>query len=211
MNLHPQALEPGHIARVFFNPTNLLTMERYFETREAIPPYKMNSVTSFMDLFKSPVRILKDIIRILSLDLSSSLPPGSPPLKWTLTLCLTQPPQGPQIFPPGYCSMYIKPTVDKILLTLQLNRVPPPASAGTPAPPEASLSSVCVPIYHEVSSNQTSYLQAQGQQPSSVTMAVASHLQRFNEQFRTNPPHMTANECSLFPSVKDLLLNLNLS
>ena len=64
MNRHPQALEPGLIARVFFNPTNmltlhlkvqpmphakdaytpedLLTLERYFESRVAIPPYKVS-------------------------------------------------------------------------------------------------------------------------------------------------------------------------
>jgi len=233
MNRVPLALEPGLTARVLFNPTNmltlhlkvhpmphakdayspddLLTLERYFDTRVTIPPFKVNALTSFLDLFKSPVRILKDVLRILALDLSPSLPPGSPPLKWTPNVCLTLPPQAPQIFPPGYCSVFIKPEMDKILLTLQLNRVTPPSTAGGPTPPESGLSSVCVPVYHEISSNQTTYLASQSLQPSPVSVAVASHLQRFNEQFRTNPTHHAANECSLFPAVKDLLLNLNLN
>ena len=91
---------------------------------------QVNALTSFLDLFKSPVRILKDVLRILALDLSPSLPPGSPPLKWTPNVCLTLPPQAPQIFPPGYCSVFIKPEMDKILLTLQLNRVTPSSTAG---------------------------------------------------------------------------------
>jgi len=228
-----QMLEPGLTARVLFNPTNMLTLhlkvhpmphakdayspedllavERYFDTRVAVPPYKINGLTSFLDLFKAPVRILKDLIRIMSLDLSSTLPLGSPAFKWTPNICLTLPPQAPQIFPPGYGSVFIKPAMDKVLLMLQLTRVVSPSTTGGPAPPDPALTTVCVPIYHEISSNVTSYLQSQNQQPSPVSVAVASHLQRFNEQFRTNPPHMGAPECSLFPSVKDLLLNLTLN
>jgi len=233
MNRVPQSLEPGLAARVFFNPSNmltlhlkvqpmahakdayspddLLTIEKYFDARVAIPPYRINGMSSFLEFFKAPVRIMKDVIRILSLDLNSALPPGSPPLKWTLNVCLTLPPQAPQIFPPGYCSVYIKPAMDKILLMLQLNRVPPAPTPGTPGPTESTLSSVCVPIYHEISSNQTSYLLNPPNQPPPVSVAVASHLQRFNEQFRSNPAHLGSNECSLFPSVKDMLLNLNLN
>ena len=66
MNRVPLALEPGLTARVLFNPTNmltlhlkvhpmphakdayspddLLTLERYFDTRVAIPPFKVSSL-----------------------------------------------------------------------------------------------------------------------------------------------------------------------
>ena len=91
---------------------------------------QINGMSSFLEFFKAPVRIMKDVIRILSLDLNSSLPSGSPPLKWTLNVCLTLPPQAPQIFPPGFCSVYIKPAMDKILLMLQLNRLPPAPAPG---------------------------------------------------------------------------------
>ena len=64
MNRVPQSLEPGLAARVFFNPSNmltlhlkvqpmahakdaytpddLLTLEKYFDTRVAIPPYRVS-------------------------------------------------------------------------------------------------------------------------------------------------------------------------
>jgi len=222
---NPQ-LDPGLTARILFNPSNmlslhlkvepiphskdaystdeLLTFERFFDTRVAIPPYKINSLTSFMEFFHAPVRILKDVMRIMTLDICPGQHPTLP-FKWSPQICLTMPPQAPQVFPPGYGTVMVKPGLDKILLLLQLSRV------SIPNAPPHEINSISVPVYHEISSNQTNYLQSQGQPPSPFAVAVAQHLQRFNEQFRSSQQMGPASECSLFPAVKDLLLNLILN
>jgi len=47
------------------------TMEKFFDTRVAVPPYKPNTLVGFARMLNVPYCVLKDFVQIMKLDLVS--------------------------------------------------------------------------------------------------------------------------------------------
>jgi hypothetical protein len=48
-------------------------LERFFDLKVACPPYKVNPLTAFGRLMMAPLRVLKDCVQIMRLELVSRL------------------------------------------------------------------------------------------------------------------------------------------
>jgi hypothetical protein len=48
-------------------------LERFFDFKVACPPYKVNPLTAFGRLMMAPLRVLKDCVQIMRLELVSRL------------------------------------------------------------------------------------------------------------------------------------------
>nr|XP_027196694.1 mediator of RNA polymerase II transcription subunit 14-like [Dermatophagoides pteronyssinus] len=72
-----------------WNREELDIIQQYFETKIACAPFKPNSFNAFARFFNVPMRVLKDLIRIMRLELHPD-----PTLKWTAKISLTFPPFG---------------------------------------------------------------------------------------------------------------------
>merc|ERR1719282_1821624 len=117
-------------------------------------------------------------------------------MKWAIHWCLTVPHGDPPIAVAGTPAVVIK---DKILFMLQLTRLG--------LPPGQEPQAVIVPILHIPASNVTQIAEqrAQAGHPPPVALQnMKAMLKRFHDY---NPePH----RCTIFPSVRELLLNLQL-
>ena len=63
-------LEPDQAYAQHWNIINgqsemIQILERFFDSRVAIPPFRLNAVTAFCKILQSPIEALKDIINIL--------------------------------------------------------------------------------------------------------------------------------------------------
>lgn len=82
------------------------TLEKFFDTRAAAPPYKPNALSGFGKMLNLPFNILKDFIQIMKLELYPSLAQQHQ-LKWSVQWCLRVPPSALPIIPIGMASVVV--------------------------------------------------------------------------------------------------------
>ena len=103
-------------------------LERYFETKVAVPPYRHNTLKTFIVMLNTQAKVLRDFIRILQLEITSD--PNNPQVshgvgtKTTLGAVTVpgpkQPPVGqwyldrndPEVAPVGQCSAAVTSVVN---------------------------------------------------------------------------------------------------
>uniref|UniRef100_A0A8C7D7P3 Mediator of RNA polymerase II transcription subunit 14 n=2 Tax=Oncorhynchus TaxID=8016 RepID=A0A8C7D7P3_ONCKI len=170
----------------------LQVLEKFFETRVAGPPFKYNTLNAFTKLLGAPTNILRDCVRIMKLEL---FPDQATQLKWNVQFCLTIPPSAPPIAPPGTIAVVLK---SKMLFFLQLTQ-------RLPVPQEPV--NIIVPIVYDMATGLTQQADIPRQHSSSgaAALMVSNILKRFNE---LHPARQ--GECTIFASVHELMVNLNL-
>lgn len=191
VSLNPTSLQSLHLKLTpadQWSPEELQVLERYFDTKVASFPYKPNAFMSFTRLMTAPLSILKDFVQLMRLEL---MPDSN--MKWSVQLCLTIPPAAPPIAPPGMSSIVM--IRNKVLFFLQLSRT----SRGEPA-------QIAVPVVYDTTANTLQVADKRVDTPvvppTAPVAVVGSMLRRFTEY---TPP---TGECCIFPSIRDVLLNL---
>ncbi|KAJ7377757.1 Mediator of RNA polymerase II transcription subunit 14 [Desmophyllum pertusum] len=99
----------------------LNTLERFFETRVVCAPYKASAITAFARLLGAPASILRDCIKIMKLELNHD----PTKLKWRVEWCLSIPPNGPEIAPPGTPAVVLKGKMFSLYNSADRSRHPP--------------------------------------------------------------------------------------
>ncbi|KAJ6633734.1 Mediator of RNA polymerase II transcription subunit 14 [Pseudolycoriella hygida] len=176
-----------------WNLDDLQIIEQFFETRVAAPPYRPNALSGFTRMLNVPSQVLKDFIQIIRVELMPDILQG---LKWHVQFCLRVPPSAAPIVPVGNPAIHIVRL--KILFFLQITRIP-----YLPQMDWKDSPSLVLPMVYDVSSNITQIAERRDPVPSIATSAASHQLRRFAEY----PSH---GECSLFPAVRDLIMNLTL-
>ncbi|XP_022785059.1 mediator of RNA polymerase II transcription subunit 14-like isoform X3 [Stylophora pistillata] len=175
----------------------LSTLERFFETRVACPPYKTSALTAFARLLCAPANILRDCIKIMKLELNHD--PNV--LKWRVEWCLSIPPNGPEIAPPGTPAVVLK---GKMLFFIQLSK-------PIPSSPTGEEQTVVVPILHDIQNNTTQQADAPRQASSAGSAMNSSHAAIVNSTLRRwNEITPRTGECTIFPAVLELARNLDI-
>ncbi|XP_076370105.1 mediator complex subunit 14 isoform X1 [Tachypleus tridentatus] len=175
-----------------WNPEELQVLERFFDTKVVGIPYKPNAFIAFGRILNASLRILKDCINIMRLELAPDRN-----LKWAVQFCLTIPPAAPPIALTGMSAVLM--VQNKILLFFQLTRI------GLNLAPGVEPQTVVVPILYDINNNVTQLWDRRGHSslsPTDPLSVIGNMLRRFNEY---NPPQ---GECSIYPALRELLTNL---
>ncbi|KAG6452582.1 hypothetical protein O3G_MSEX007707 [Manduca sexta] len=155
-------------------------MEKFFEQRVAIAPYRATALQGWGRWWGAPVAALPSLVALMRADLA----PSAPAL-WQLQWALRIPPAAPPIVPAGQPAVLL--AKHKILFFICLTRVD---------------TQLVLPLVYDMQLNVTQLADKQNAQPHLI--AVSLHLKRFNE---FNQSH---SECTLWPAVRDLLTNFTL-
>ncbi|CAL1677681.1 unnamed protein product [Lasius platythorax] len=197
VGLNPQYFQSLHIKvqplpeyKEQWHSDELQTIEKFFDTRVAAPPYKHNTLSGFGRMLNIRFKVLKDFVQIMKLEMAPSFAQQQQ-LKWSVQLCLRIPPSTGQIVPPGSEGVHV--CRSKILFFLQLTRI------GMSYPGETSF---VLPFVYDVTTNLTQLAERRDLSP--AITAASMQLKRFAE-YGANQ-----SECSLFPAVRDLLTNFTL-
>lgn len=176
-------------------PEDLQILEQFFDQRVAVPPYRPAVVTSFTRMLNLPSQVMKDFIQIMRLDLLPELGQGN---KWNVQFILRMPPSATPIVPVGTTT--ILSHRQKILFFIQITRVP-----YLPNMEWKDSVTMLLPMVYDMTVNHTQLAERREQVTPQLTSAVSAHLRRFVECTVLQP-----GECSLFPAVRDLLMNMTL-
>ncbi|XP_071839301.1 mediator of RNA polymerase II transcription subunit 14-like isoform X3 [Apostichopus japonicus] len=171
----------------YWTQDELRILEKYFETKVACPPFKLNAMTSFLRLQTVSTTILKDFIKILRQELRPDQN-----MKWQLEWCLTIHPC--YMTTPGTVAFIIK---QKILFFIKLTCINP-----APPPGQEPLFET-VGIVYDKNANLTSAVNLVKPRPPNFT-TIENHLKNWNEY------NMNKQDCSLFPAIRSLMTNLQL-
>ncbi|XP_058828466.1 mediator of RNA polymerase II transcription subunit 14 [Topomyia yanbarensis] len=174
---------------------DLQILEQFFDQRVAAPPYRPAVVTSFTRMLNLPSQVMKDFIQIMRLDLLPELGQGN---KWNVQFILRMPPSATPIVPVGTTT--ILSHRQKILFFIQITRVP-----YLPNMEWKDSVNMLLPMVYDMTVNHTQLAERREQVTPQLTSAVSAHLRRFVEC-----TVLQQGECSLFPAVRDLLMNLTL-
>jgi mediator of RNA polymerase II transcription subunit 14 len=176
-----------------FTPDMLLILEKFFDTRVVVPPYRPNAVTAFIRILQCPVEALKNLIQLMHLETEPALVAQSN-YKWASRICMTVPPSAPPIIP--LCQPGLVRLKDKMLIFLQLTR------ANVQLPPGQEPQGVCIPFVYDITLNQMTVAQ---KEVTPVMNIAQQHLARL-----TRTGQLNLGMCTIFQSVRDLLLHLTL-
>jgi len=179
-----------------WQPDQLATIERFFDTKVVAPPYRPNTINGFCRLLNCPADTLKNIVHLMKYEVQPELVVQNK-LKWAVSLCLTIPPVAPNVFPVGQPGVH--GNKEKILMFMHLTRV------NMNLLPRQEPFSVVVPVVYNITQNQTSLASLQKELNNSALHTVQQHLTRFA---RNNP--QVPGRCSILPAIHDLLANLQL-
>ncbi|KAJ3641158.1 hypothetical protein Zmor_027675 [Zophobas morio] len=200
IGLNPQHLQSLHLKitplsdnKDVWTSEELQVLEKFFDTRTATPPYKPTSMFTFCTMLNVPCNVLKDFIQIMKLELMPGLVQQQG-MKWSVQWMLRIPPSAQPIVPTGMSGVLVYRT--KILFFLQITRM------GVQYPSNMEPPSLILPFIYDINTNLTQL--AEKRETGSVPgMAAASQLLKHFTQFQSN-----ITECSIFPALRDLLLNL---
>ncbi|CAG0923596.1 unnamed protein product, partial [Notodromas monacha] len=168
-------------------------IEQFFEKRVATLPPRLVNIQAMLQMLACPTRLLKDMIKIMKLDLcpppapTSGMPSMNLP-RWSVHWCLTIPSSAPPLTTPGICA--IIPNAHKHLFFLQLTRLQP--GEGPP--------SIVIPLLYDNARNGLSMPEAK--HTAIVSASVHQVLKRLSD-FGTH-----REECTLYPAVKELMMTL---
>ncbi|KPJ13669.1 Mediator of RNA polymerase II transcription subunit 14 [Papilio machaon] len=192
--LHPQHMQSLHLQlsvlpehKEILSPDDLQVMEKFFETRVAIPPYRSSALHGWARAFGAPPVALPSLAALMRADLAPAALAASapaPPL-WQLQWALRIPPAAPQIVPAGHPA--VLNAKNKILFFICLTR---------------GDTQLVLPLVYDSQNNSTQLADKRDAQPH--LLAVNLHLKRFSEFNQTH------SECTLWPAVRDLLTNFTL-
>ncbi|KAF2357663.1 Mediator complex subunit Med14 [Trinorchestia longiramus] len=180
-----------------WSPDELQVLEKFFSLKVACAPYKPNAMTAFHQILRFPQKILKDCVRIMQLELLGS---GQTGAKWLVQWCLTVPPIGHQLVPPGAVGVIL--SRNKILFFLQLTR------ASTSTENDSTGGGVIVPVVHDLNTNKTQMARRTEQQQASTSDLSIRVSQAINELMAR--PVLPLHESSVFPCVRELVMHLNI-
>ncbi|CAK1548460.1 unnamed protein product [Leptosia nina] len=186
--LHPQHMQSLHL-HLTPQPDNkdnwtaedLQVMEKFFEQRVAIAPYRATALQGWGRVWGAPPAALPSLVALMR----AELVPISPAL-WQLQWALRIPPHGPQIVPAGQPAVLL--AKHKILFFICLTR---------------GDTQLVLPLVYDVQSNAMQIAERRDTQQPHLS-AVNLHLKRFAE---FHQPH---GECILWPVVRDLIINFSL-
>ncbi|KAK4883568.1 hypothetical protein RN001_006887 [Aquatica leii] len=200
IGLNPQHLQSLHLKitpllehKDVWSPEELQIIEKFFDTRAAAPPYKPNSMFGFCCMLNVSINVLKDFVQIMRLDLMPQLAQQQG-YKWSVQWMLRIPPSAIPIVPTGMAACLVYR--NKILFFLQITRI------GLQYPNNIEPPSLVLPLVYDISTNLTQLAEKRDAGPATA-MTAASQLLKHFAQFQTNH-----SECSLFPAVRELLMNL---
>ena len=162
-------LEPEPAFAHHWRPEMIQLLERYFDTRVAVPPFKANAVAAFCKILQCPIEPLKDIVNLLQYEMMPELVMNQN-LKWNVKLCVTVPPSARPLMPPGQPGLLR--VRDKMLMFFHLSR----ANISHLLPPGVEPLSVVVPIVYDIQQNQTNVAQKEMNQVISVAQQTLSQL-----------------------------------
>ncbi|XP_028152767.1 mediator of RNA polymerase II transcription subunit 14 isoform X2 [Diabrotica virgifera virgifera] len=173
----------------------LQVLEKFFDTRAAAPPYKPTSMFTFCSILNLPLNVLKDFIQIMKLELVPGLVQQQQ-MKWAVQWVLRVPPSAPNLVPLGMTGVLVFRS--KVLFFLQITRIGTQYQLGMEPP------SIVLPLIHDFIANVTSL--AEKREPgTNPAMTAVSQLLKHCSQFQSN-----INECTIFPAIRELLINLTL-
>ncbi|XP_028968942.1 mediator of RNA polymerase II transcription subunit 14 [Galendromus occidentalis] len=179
---------------------DIQVIERYFDTKVASIPYKPNAFLSFTRLLSTPPRIQRDFIQLMRLELC---PSQNSIFRWSFQLCLTIPPATPQIAPTGTVSVLITRVKMLFYFTLTPLRTPgEPHSAG-------NQQSIAVPMVYDFQSNTVSL--AADRRSSEASAHISPALNFIASFLRSSHDYQNASECSIYPSIRDLVTQLTVN
>nr|XP_032529352.1 mediator of RNA polymerase II transcription subunit 14 isoform X1 [Danaus plexippus plexippus] len=186
--LHPQHMQSLHLQltplpdhKDNWSADDLQVMEKFFDVRVAIAPYRATALQGWGRAWGAPGAALPSLVALMR----AELVPVAPAL-WTLQWALRIPPAGPQIVPAGQPAVLL--AKHKILFFICLTR---------------GDTQLVLPLVYDMQSNVIQIAERRdAQQPHLI--AVNLHLKRFAE---FNQSH---GECILWPAVRDLLINFTL-
>ncbi|CAG4923566.1 unnamed protein product [Colias eurytheme] len=186
--LHPQHMQSLHLQltplpdnKDNWSAEDLQVMEKFFEQRVAIAPYRGTALQGWCRALGAPPAALPALVALMR----AELVPVAPAL-WQLQWALRIPPHGPQIVPAGQPAVLL--AKHKILFFICLTR---------------GDTQLVLPLVYDVQSNAMQIAERRdAQQPHLI--AVNLHLKRFAE---FHQPH---GECILWAGVRDLLINFSL-
>lgn len=175
---------------VQWSQDELQVMEQFFDFRVAAPPYRPSSLNGFGKTLSLPPIVLKDVVQLMRLDLQPEI--LQPNAKWNLQFCMRVPPTASsyQVVPVGYGAVLT--CREKILFFLQVTRIYMPGIEWKDS------MTLVLPVVHVVTKNVT---QLACRENVPILHAANEHMKRFAEYNLHN------TECSLFPVVRDLLMN----
>ncbi|XP_041973972.1 mediator of RNA polymerase II transcription subunit 14 isoform X2 [Aricia agestis] len=187
--LHPQHMQSLHLQltplpdhKDTWTNDDLQVMEKFFEQRVCIAPYRATALQGWARAWGAPAVALPSLVALMRADLA----PPSPAL-WTLQWALRIPPSSPQIVPASQPAVLL--AKHKILFFVCLTR---------------GETQLVLPLVYDMQSNALQIAERRdAQQPHLLT--VNMHLKRFAEF------HQSHGECILWPAVRDLLMNFSLA
>ncbi|CAG9108197.1 unnamed protein product [Plutella xylostella] len=159
---------------------DLQVMEKFFDQRVAISPYRATALQGWARIWGAPGAALPSLVNLMRAELA---PP--PNALWALQWALRIPPAAPQIVPAGQPAVLL--AKNKILFFICLTR---------------GETQLVLPLVYDMQQNNTQLADKRDTQPH--LLAVNLHLKRFSE---FNQNH---TECTLWPAVRDLLTNFAL-
>lgn len=169
-------------------------IQQYFETKIACAPFKPNSFNAFARFFNVPMRVLKDLIRIMRLELHPD-----PSLKWTAKISLTVPPFGfIHSASIGISAFSILKT--KIIIFIQLTHKTPVQGQMMAAQPFILL----LPLIYETSMNTLTLMNNlyERSQNQSLIQFVQKILKRCNDYAQNNV------DCILYSAIREIMNTL---
>ncbi|XP_065213759.1 mediator of RNA polymerase II transcription subunit 14-like isoform X2 [Planococcus citri] len=169
----------------------LQVMEKFFDMRVAAPPYKSHSVDMFTKLLTCQHRFLQDFIQLIKLDLMPNLVQQQG-MKWMPQICLRVPPTALSFVNAGAVAFVIHES--KILFFLHVVKVG--STSDVPF--------LMLPVLYDTQNNTTQLAEKKDDLATSNLAYARAHIKRFSEY---NTQH---NECSLFPTIRDFLMNFAL-
>ena len=137
---------PNQVPHVHYPPEMLHILERFFDTRVAVPPYRPNALTAFLRVIQCPANVFKDLFQIVHLEMDPTQA-AKHNYRWTPRLCMAVPPSAPNIIP--LCQPGLVRLKDKMLIFLQLTR------ANVQMPPGLEPLSFCIPLVYDFGNNST--------------------------------------------------------
>ncbi|XP_074593418.1 mediator complex subunit 14 [Brevipalpus obovatus] len=148
-------------------PEELEILKRFFETKVVCAPFKPNSFIAYTRLLNAPLKIVKDCIQIMRLEMYHD-----PNLKWTVQLGLTIPPSLVGLMPGMSAIMLVtNNNITRILFFLNFTRVN--------LPPNIEPQTIVVPFLY--SGNNLQIAKTGETTPNPVYGVISEILKRYNE------------------------------
>ncbi|CAG2223379.1 MED14 [Mytilus edulis] len=167
----------------------LEVVQQFFELKIACPPFKLNTVRAFCRLIGTPIRVLKDCIEIMRMELC----PDNRH-KWSVQWCLTVPPACAFVAPAGTPAVVFKKATGKMLFMLQFTKN---VQQGGIEP-----QTIYTQLLYDINKNAIEQMQGPNSARQLHTpqyIAISQLLKRFSEAYQNSP------ECLVFPAVREIL------